>query len=109
MERILLILKNNRNIEEIFNYLVDMKKISIFPKEEEILIFPFFCFDIINIDHIYERGEVLTRIELSYLSRDDARLKNANNISESYIDESFINSEFKKEIHESNIIELKIL
>ena len=88
MVRILFVLKSNENINEIFNTHADIQKISVYEDEEEILFFPFSCFDIINVDNIYENGKNLTRIELSYLSRHDARLRDLKNLSKSYINDA---------------------
>jgi len=79
--------------------------VSFFPDEEEILFFLFSCFEIINIKNINEREEDLVQIELSYLSIHESRLRNKDNFTEEDINKSLIDSEFKKEIKESNIIE----
>ena len=105
MGRSLFVLKSNKNINETFNTHADVKNISIYPKEEEILFFPFSCFDLIDIKNIYERDETVLLIELSYLSKYDARLRNKKNMSKSNLNESLIDSEFKKEIEKSHLID----
>ena len=79
--------------------------LSFFPNEKEILFFPFSCFDIMGIKNIVERDEDLVQIELGYLSIHDSRLRNKDNFTEEDINKSLIDSEFKKEIKETNIID----
>ena len=105
MKRVLFVLKSNPNINETFNTHADITKYSFFPNEKEILFFPFSCFDIMGIKSIVERDEDLVQIELGYLSIHDSRLRNKDNFTEEDINKSLIDSEFKKEIKETNIID----
>ena len=105
MKRVLFVLKSNPNINETFNTHADIEKYSFYPNEKEILFFPYSCFDIINISEIVENEEILVKIELSYISRHDSRLRNKDNFNEEDINKSLIDSEFKKDIREANIIE----
>ena len=59
----------------------------------------------INISEIVENEEILVKIELSYISRHDSRLRNKDNFNEEDINKSLIDSEFKKDIREANIID----
>ena len=105
MKRVLFVLKSNPNINETFNTHADIEKYSFYPNEKEILFFPYSCFDIINISEIVENEEILVKIELSYISRHDSRLRNKDNFNEEDINKSLIDSEFKKDIREANIID----
>ena len=104
MKRVLFELISDENVVESFNTHADIKKYSIYKGEEEILFFPFSCFEIIGFGEKYEQGENLVFIKLIYISHNDSRLRNNDTINTKEAEDILIESKLKKEIKDSNII-----
>ena len=106
MKRVLFILKDrNNNTNQYLDTYADIEELSFYPDEEEVLFFPFSSFEIINFktkvksdgsDDTYEE------IELNYLSHYDKKLKKLFRKSKNI---NLVNSEFKKNIIDSELIE----
>ena len=105
MKRVLFELTSNEKINQTLNTHADVEQFSFYPDEKEILFFPFSAFEIIGYSLSYEQGEELTVIKLTYLSRNDSRLRRKKNLDQTINDDKLIDSEFKSKIKESNIID----
>ena len=105
MTRALFELRSDEYINQSFNTHADIMNLSFYKYEKEILFFPFTCFEIINITKNVIQNEEVMKIELSYLSHYDSRLRIEKVFEDIKINSKLINSEFKKEIEKSNIIE----
>ena len=106
MKRILFILEGSKNIN--YNTNADLEKIAFFEKEQEILFFPFSCFEIINITNKVYRNAEFKEIKINYVSHYDSKLKNIfinENSERSFISSSIDGSNFKDDIIKSSLIE----
>ena len=85
----------------------DIEKVSYYPKEREVLYFPFSSFEIKDIQEIKIENEKIYQINLLYLGKYLKKIENDKNI---IINEHEIpNNEFKKQLSESGLIEEKKL
>ena len=85
----------------------DIEKVSYYPKEREVLFFPFSSFEIKDIQEIKIGNEKIYQINLLYLGKYLKKIENDKNI---IINEHEIpNNEFKKQLFESGLIEEKKL
>ena len=105
MKRVLFILKSNKKENTIFNTHADIEKYSFFPKEKEILFFPYSCFDIVNCQNAYLKDHDFIRIELNYISSYDERLRKNYNLDCDNKNDTLIDSEYEKKLDESHILD----
>ena len=105
MTRVLFELRSDEYINQSFNTHADIMNLSFYKYEKEILFFPFTCFEIINITKNVIQNEEVMKIELSYLSHYDSKLRIEKVFEDIKINSKLIKSEFKKAIEKSNIIE----
>jgi hypothetical protein len=81
----------------------DIEKISIYPKEREVLFFPFSSFEIQDVKEIYENNEQVYEIELLYLGKYLKDLENDKSLS---LNENKLpDSKFKTQLINSGLVE----
>ena len=80
----------------------DMEAVSLYPKEGEVLFFPFSCFEIKDIKEMKIYNEKIYEIRLLYLNNYLKDIENNNNIN--FIDNKIPDSEFKKQLFEYGLI-----
>ena len=105
MKRVIFELKGDNYLITDFNTHADISKLSFFKKEEEVLFFPYSCFELIDIYEINDSGVDFIKINLNYLSHFDSKLKDKKNLKKINSNKSLIDSEFKKEIKKVNLID----
>ena len=97
--KVLFILEKDDYIDYNLSTHIDMEKISFYPAEKEVLFLPFSSFEIKEINEVNEDGENIYIIKLLYLGKYIRELEKNKNIFN-----NIPNSEFKKQIIESDLI-----
>ena len=105
LSKVLYILEKDDNIDYSLSTHGDIEKISYYPKEKEVLFFPFSSFEIKDIKEIKLFGEKLYEIKLLYLGKylkeiekEQNSIGKVNNIPD---------SEFKKQIVDFGLVQPK--
>ena len=103
LSRVLFVLEKDDEIGYNLATHGDLREVSFYPKEQEVLFFPFSSFEIKNIKQIQIENEAGYEIKLLYLGKylkdienDKTLIKNANKV--------ISNSEFKKQLFETGLI-----
>ena len=117
LSKVLFILEKDDKLDFSLSTHADIEKLSIFPKEREVLFFPFSSFEIKKIEVLKDNsGEKIYRIRLLYLGKylkefikDEEIAKgiiNKSNIKNMFLNKKNIvaNTEFEKEIIEFGLI-----
>ena len=99
---VLFILEKDDNVDCNLMTHCDMEAVSLYPKEGEVLFFPFSCFEIKDIKEMKIYNEKIYEIRLLYLSNYLKDIENNNNIN--FIDNKIPDSEFKKQLFEYGLI-----
>ena len=81
----------------------DIEEISFFKEEQEVLFFPFSCFEIKEINEKLKNNKIIFEIKLLYLGKYLNELKNNKNLVE--IANEIPDNKFKKEILDSGLIQ----
>ena len=104
LSKVLFILEKDNNIDNssFITHADIEKKISLFPKEREVLFFPFSSFEIKNINEIIVNNEKRYEIQLSYLGKYMKQFKLPKK-------PDIPDSEFKKELIQSGLIKPEII
>ena len=100
--KVLFILEKDSHIDYNLSTHADIEKLSFYPKEKEVLFFPFSSFEIKEINKINMLGENIYKIRLLYLGKYMKELENYDNIN------IIPNSEFKQQIIESGLIKQQV-
>ena len=100
LTNVLFILEKDYNIDHSLATHADIGNISLFPKEQEVLFFPFSCFEVKEI--IPKKNE--RRYEIIIISYLGKYLKNIKIDALNEIPKEIPDSEFKKEITNSGLI-----
>ena len=95
--KVLFILMNDSNEDYNLSTHADIEKISYYPKEKEVLFFPFSSFEIKDIKEINNEKEKSYEIHLLYLGKYLKIIENNEN--------KLPESEFKNQLNESRLIE----
>ena len=99
---VLFILEKDDNMDYNLMTHCDMEAVSLYPKEGEVLFFPFSCFEIKDIKEMKIYNEKIYEIRLLYLGNYLKDIENNNNIN--FIDNKIPDSEFKKQLFEYGLI-----
>ena len=99
---VLFILEKDDNMDYNLMTHCDMETVSLYPKEGEVLFFPFSCFEIKDIKEMKIYNEKIYEIRLLYLGYYIKDIENNNNIN--FIDNKIPDSEFKKQLFEYGLI-----
>ena len=99
---VLFILEKDDNMDYNLMTHCDMETVSLYPKEGEVLFFPFSCFEIKDIKEMKIYNEKIYEIRLLYLCNYLKDIENNNNIN--FIDNKIPDSEFKKQLFEYGLI-----
>ena len=99
---VLFILEKDDNMDYNLMTHCDMEAVSLYPKEGEVLFFPFSCFEIKDIKEMKIYNEKIYEIRLLYLCNYLKDIENNNNIN--FIDNKIPDSEFKKQLFEYGLI-----
>ena len=91
MQKVILILEKDENLESNLATHCDIEKISLYPKEKDVLFFPFSAFEIKNL--VENKKEKRYDINLLYLGKYLKQIEN-NKLDETKISDS----EFKKQL-----------
>ena len=85
----------------------DIEEISYYPKEREVLFFPFSAFEIKNINKINIENENIYEIKLLYLGKYLKEIENDKNITKN--ENKIPESEFKNQLSESGLVKKEII
>ena len=102
LSKVLFILKKDDNLDYSLATHADIEKISFYPKEREVLFYPFSSFEIKGIREINFNKENIYEIKLLYLSKYLKEIEKDKNIigKENIIPDT----EFKKQVLDSGLI-----
>ena len=102
LSKILFILEKDDNIDYSLATHSDIEKISFYPKEREVLFYPFSSFEIKDIKEVKLNGETIYEINLLYLGKYLKEIEKNKDLIEK---ENIIpESEFKKQIIDFGLI-----
>ena len=107
LSKVLYIIDSNENINYNLSTHADIKNISFFPNDKEVLFFPFSSFEVKEINEINKSNETIYEIKLSYLGKYLEEIKNDKNIMEYGI--KLPESDFKIALFSSGLINKEII
>ena len=102
LSKVIFILEKDDNIGYNLSTHGDIEKISFFKEEEEVLFFPFSCFEIKDIQEIKIGSEMGYQIKLLYLGQYLKAIENDKNIVRK--ENSIPDSKFKEQLSEFGLI-----
>ena len=105
LSKVLYVLDKDDNIDYSLATHSDIEKISYYPKEREVLFYPFSSFEIKDINEINLNGENIYEIKLLYLWKYLKEIENNQNILENQ--NNIPESKFKKQLIDFGLVENK--
>ena len=105
LSKVLYVLDKDDNIDYSLATHSDIEKISYYPKEREVLFYPFSSFEIKDINEINLNGENIYEIKLLYLGKYLKEIENNQNILENQ--NNIPESKFKKQLIDFGLVENK--
>ena len=103
LNKVIFILENTKKIDYNLSTHADIEKISFFPREKEVLFFPFSAFKIKEMNEKKVKEEVIYEIKLIYLNKYLEGLEKFN--TEINLDKTIPKTKYTEFLEESGLIE----